>query len=28
MIRPGDTVAQRKDRGAFFTPPEIADYLA
>ncbi|MBW0010663.1 MAG: SAM-dependent DNA methyltransferase, partial [Pseudonocardiales bacterium] len=28
MIRPGDSPALRKERGAFFTPPEIADYLA
>jgi adenine-specific DNA-methyltransferase len=25
---PQDTLALRKDRGAFFTPPEIADFLA
>jgi tRNA1(Val) A37 N6-methylase TrmN6 len=28
VIRPGDSPALRKERGAFFTPPEIADYLA
>ena len=28
VIRPGDSLALRKERGAFFTPPEIADYLA
>lgn len=28
MIRPGDSAAFRKERGAFFTPPAIADYLA
>ncbi|MBL7257235.1 N-6 DNA methylase [Paractinoplanes lichenicola] len=28
MIRPGDSPASRKDRGAFFTPAAIADYLA
>jgi adenine-specific DNA-methyltransferase len=28
VIRPGDSVSQRKARGAFFTPPEIADYLS
>jgi tRNA1(Val) A37 N6-methylase TrmN6 len=28
MIRSGDSAALRKERGAFFTPPEIADYLA
>lgn len=28
MIRPGDSPVLRKERGAFFTPPEIADYLA
>jgi adenine-specific DNA-methyltransferase len=28
MIRPGDSAALRKERGAFFTPPDIADYLA
>lgn len=28
MIRPGDSPALRKQRGAFFTPPEITDYLA
>ncbi|MGH3783473.1 MAG: N-6 DNA methylase [Pseudonocardiaceae bacterium] len=28
MIRSGDSPALRKERGAFFTPPEIADYLA
>ncbi|MGH3764738.1 MAG: N-6 DNA methylase [Pseudonocardiaceae bacterium] len=28
MIRPGDSPALRKERGAFFTSPEIADYLA
>jgi adenine-specific DNA-methyltransferase len=28
MIRPGDSLALRRDRGAFFTPPAIADYLA
>jgi adenine-specific DNA-methyltransferase len=28
MIRPGDNPALRKERGAFFTPSEIADYLA
>lgn len=28
MIRSGDSTALRKERGAFFTPPEIADYLA
>jgi adenine-specific DNA-methyltransferase len=28
MIRPGDSPAFRKERGAFFTPPQIADYLA
>jgi adenine-specific DNA-methyltransferase len=28
MIRPGDNPALRKERGAFFTPPQIADYLA
>lgn len=28
MMRGGDTAQLRKDRGAFFTPPEIADYLA
>jgi len=27
-IRPGDSAAARKERGAFFTPPAIADYLA
>lgn len=28
MLRPGDSAELRKDRGAFFTPPAIADYLA
>jgi adenine-specific DNA-methyltransferase len=28
VIRSGDSAAFRKERGAFFTPPEIADYLA
>jgi adenine-specific DNA-methyltransferase len=28
VIRPGDSPALRKERGAFFTPSEIADYLA
>lgn len=28
MIRSGDSASLRKERGAFFTPPEIADYLA
>lgn len=28
MIRTGDSEAQRKERGAFFTPPAIADFLA
>ncbi|MBV9013651.1 MAG: SAM-dependent DNA methyltransferase [Pseudonocardiales bacterium] len=28
MIRPEDSPAVRKERGAFFTPPQIADYLA
>lgn len=28
MIRPEDDAGQRKARGAFFTPPAIADYLA
>lgn len=28
MVRPGDSQGLRKERGAFFTPPEIADYLA
>jgi type I restriction-modification system DNA methylase subunit len=28
VIRDGDNAALRKERGAFFTPPEIADYLA
>lgn len=28
VIRPGDSVEQRKARGAFFTPSAIADYLA
>jgi tRNA1(Val) A37 N6-methylase TrmN6 len=28
MVRPGDSPELRKERGAFFTPPEIADYLA
>jgi adenine-specific DNA-methyltransferase len=28
MIRPEDSPAIRKERGAFFTPPQIADYLA
>lgn len=28
VIRPGDSPHLRKDRGAFFTPPAIADYLA
>lgn len=28
MIRPGDSEAQRKERGAFFTPPAMADFLA
>lgn len=28
MVRAGDSAALRKERGAFFTPPEIADYLA
>ncbi|HEU4349688.1 MAG TPA: N-6 DNA methylase, partial [Actinoplanes sp.] len=28
MIRPGDSAASRKDRGAFFTPVAIADHLA
>ncbi|MGH3852835.1 MAG: N-6 DNA methylase [Pseudonocardiaceae bacterium] len=28
MTRPGDSPALRKQRGAFFTPPEITGYLA
>jgi adenine-specific DNA-methyltransferase len=28
MLRPGDSPALRKERGAFFTSPQIADYLA
>jgi adenine-specific DNA-methyltransferase len=28
VIRPGDSAELRKERGAFFTPPAIADYLA
>lgn len=28
MMRAGDNPALRKERGAFFTPPEIADFLA
>lgn len=28
VIRTGDSEALRKDRGAFFTPPAIAEYLA
>jgi adenine-specific DNA methylase len=28
MIRSGDSELQRKERGAFFTPPAIADFLA
>ena len=28
MLRPGDSPALRKERGAFYTSPQIADYLA